>query len=58
LVKPAAFEDHAGAAADQTEQFGLGTLGAFLELLLGHGLQNIKCVAAGGAFVLIGWHFI
>ena len=57
-VETGPFEDHAAAASDQTDQFGLAALGALFQPGLDHGLQGFKAVPAMFTFVLIGWHII
>jgi len=58
FVKAGTFKDHAGAAADQTRQFIFMAFGAFGQFSICHGLQFIKGMSAGLAFVFIGWHKI
>ena len=56
LVETRPFENDAAAAPDQTLQFGLMALRAFLQTIFTHGLNYFKIMAAVGAFVLIRRH--
>ena len=56
LVETRPFENDAAAAPDQTLQFGLMALRAFLQTIFTHGLNYFKIMVAMGAFVLIRRH--
>lgn len=56
FVKTGPFKNHARTAADQTRQLFFMAFRAFRQFGLCHGLQFFKGMAAGLAFVLIGWH--